>query len=196
LLWFKRFYLKLGFNPTKTRYSRTGRKVMSKDSEENKSRRDFLGTITAVVGGAGVAAGTWPIISSMNPSTDILAKSTTEVDLDGLEAGQAKTVSWQGKPVFVVHRTKKQIQAMADSQGGKQPQPDTERVQRSEWLILVGVCTHLGCVPNIKDDGWFCPCHGSVYDLSGRVLKGPAPRNLEVPPYQFVTENKIVIGKA
>lgn len=169
---------------------------MSDKDVKDPSKRDFLGKVTAAVGGAGAAAACWPFIQSMNPSRDVLAKATTEVDLSEIPEGSAKTVSWQGKPVFVVHRTEEQITKMQDSQGGKDPQADSDRVQKKEWLVLVGVCTHLGCVPNVKAEGWFCPCHGSFYDLSGRVLGGPAPSNLEVPPYKFTEDNKLVIGKA
>lgn len=162
---------------------------------QDPERRDFLGKTTAIIGGGGVAAACWPLISSMNPATNVLSKATTEVDLDNIAKGQAKTVSWQGKPVFVVHRSEQQITAMNASQGGKDPQVDGERVQRPEWLVVVGVCTHLGCVPNRSDNGWSCPCHGSQYDHSGRILKGPAPRNLELPPYEFLSDSKIIIGK-
>lgn len=168
---------------------------MSNNQADDPARRDFLGTVTAVVSGAGVAAACWPFIHSMNPTTDVLAQATTEVDLSQLPVSQAKTVAWQGKPVFIVHRTAEQIAAMDKTQGGKDPQADALRVQRKEWLIVVGICTHLGCVPNMNDTGWFCPCHGSKYDLSGRVVGGPAPRNLEVPPYHFVSDTKIVIGE-
>ncbi len=166
------------------------------DKVQDPQRRDFLGKATAVVGGAGVAASCWPLISSMNPATDVLSKATTEVSLGAIAQGDAKTVSWQGKPVFIVHRTESQIRSMNNSPGGKDPQPDGERVLRPEWLVIVGVCTHLGCVPNRTAEGWTCPCHGSQYDLSGRILKGPAPRNLELPPYQFIADDKIIIGKA
>ncbi|MDX1811212.1 MAG: ubiquinol-cytochrome c reductase iron-sulfur subunit [Gammaproteobacteria bacterium] len=163
---------------------------------DNPDRREFLNTVTGVVAGAGVCAAAWPFISSMNPSSDVLSKATTEASLKGLAPGQSKTVSWQGKPVFILHRTDEQIESMAKSDGGKEPQADSERVQKQDWLVVIGICTHLGCVPNRKDAGWFCPCHGSVYDNSGRILHGPAPRNLAVPPYEFLSDNKILIGKS
>ncbi len=163
---------------------------------DNPDRRDFLNTVTGAVAGAGVCAAAWPFISSMNPSSDVLSKATTEVSLDGIKPGEMKTVSWQGKPVFVLHRTDEQIENMSKSQGGKDPEPDAERVVKPEWLIVVGLCTHLGCVPNRKQEGWLCPCHGSVYDNSGRILRGPAPRNLDLPPYEFLADSKILIGKA
>jgi ubiquinol-cytochrome c reductase iron-sulfur subunit len=159
-------------------------------------RRDFLGKATAAVGAAGVAAACWPFISSMNPTMDTLEKASTEVDLSGIVTGQMETVAWGGKPVFVVHRTPEQIATMQDSQGGKDPQPDRDRVKNPEWLVVVGVCTHMGCIPGRNPDGWLCPCHGSVYDNSGRILHGPAPKNLLVPPYKFVSAEKIVIGEA
>ena len=159
-------------------------------------RRDFLGSATAVVGAAGVAAACWPFISSMNPSLDTLEKATTEVDISAIPEGHVETVSWGGKPVFVVHRTADQIASVKNSQGGHDPQADSERAKKPEWLVVVGVCTHMGCIPGKDDDGWLCPCHGSVYDNSGRILHGPAPKNLAVPPYKFVSNDKIVIGEA
>jgi len=167
-----------------------------KRDPENPDRRDFLNTVTGVVAGAGVAAATWPFISSMNPSTDVLAKGTTEVDLSKIDVGQAETVEWQGKPVFILHRTPTQIENMRDHpQPGKEPQPDSERTIKPQWLVLIGICTHLGCVPIRDKSGWLCPCHGSAYDNSGRILHGPAPRNLDLPPYEFVSDSKIIIGK-
>jgi len=163
---------------------------------DSADRRDFLGKATAAVGAAGVAAACWPFISSMNPSVDTLEKATTEVDLSGIAPGQTQTVSWGGKPVFVVHRTPAQIASVKNSQGGTDPQADAERAKQPEWLVVVGVCTHMGCIPARNDDGWLCPCHGSVYDNSGRILHGPAPKNLLVPPYKFVASEKIVIGEA
>ena len=163
---------------------------------DNPERRDFLNVVTGAVAGAGVCAAAWPFISSMNPSSDVLSKSSTEVNISGMEPGQLKTVSWQGKPVFILRRTDDQIETMTQSEGGKDPQADADRVQKQDWLVVVGLCTHLGCVPNRKADGWFCPCHGSVYDNSGRILKGPAPRNLDLPPYEFLTDSKILIGKS
>ncbi len=160
-------------------------------------RRDFLSTATTLVAGAGLAAAAWPFISSMNPSSNVLARASTEVDLSNIAPGEVRTVAWQGKPVFVFHRTPEQIAAMAQSLGSdKDPEPDAERVQRPEWLVVIGLCTHLGCVPNRKPHGWDCPCHGSVYDNSGRILKGPAPRNLDLPPYEFLAADRLLIKKA
>ena len=163
---------------------------------DNADRRDFLGKATAAVGAAGAAAACWPFISSMNPSLDTLEKATTEVDLAAIPLGQTQTVSWGGKPVFVVHRTPEQVASVKDSQGGHDPQADKDRIKQPEWLVVVGVCTHMGCIPSRSEDGWLCPCHGSVYDNSGRILHGPAPKNLLVPPYKFVANEKIVIGEA
>ncbi len=166
---------------------------------EEETRRDFLYLATGAVGTIGVLAAAWPLVHQMNPSADVLALSTTEVDLSGIDEGQSITVVWRGKPVFVRHRTAAEIAAaegaaMADL---KDPQPDSERAQRPRWLILVGVCTHFGCIPLGQQgeyDGWFCPCHGSHYDTSGRIRKGPAPKNLVVPRYEFRDDTTILIG--
>jgi ubiquinol-cytochrome c reductase iron-sulfur subunit len=173
-----------------------GRRTIMSDSHilDNEDRRDFLGKATAAVGAVGVAAACWPFVSSMNPSEDTLEKATTEVDLSSISAGHMQTFSWGGKPVFVVHRTPAQIAAMQSSHGGHDPQDDQLRVTQPQWLVVVGVCTHMGCIPSRNDEGWLCPCHGSVYDNSGRILHGPAPKNLLVPPYKFVTNEKIIIG--
>lgn len=167
--------------------------------EEGQTRRDFL-VLTAGAGAAiGAAALAWPLIDSLNPAADTLALASTEVDLTPIEPGQIVTVVWRGKPVFIRHRTEEEI---AEAEGVAldklpDPQPDSDRVQRKEWLVVVGICTHLGCVPlgNQGDfDGWFCPCHGSHYDTSGRIRKGPAPLNLVVPEYAFLDDNTIRIG--
>jgi ubiquinol-cytochrome c reductase iron-sulfur subunit len=172
-----------------------GSETLSENVTEG-SRRNFLIKITSVVGGAGVAATCVPFVASMNPSTDVLAKAETEVDLSGIPAGGVRTVAWQGKPVFIVHRTPEQINSVKTSANALDPEPDEKRVQHPEWLVVVGVCTHMGCVPNKEELGWTCHCHGSQYDDSGRVVRGPAPKNLEVPPYRFVSDDKIIIGLA
>ena len=159
-------------------------------------RRSFLIKLTSVVGGAGVAATCVPFIASMNPSSDVLAKAETEVDLSNIPEGGMHTVAWQGKPVFILHRSPEEIKSAEASNGSIDPEPDSRRVQKPEWLVVVGVCTHMGCVPNKEGPGWVCHCHGSEYDESGRVVRGPAPRNLDVPPYSFMADNKIIIGKA
>ena len=140
----------------------------------------------------------------MNPAADTLALASTEVDLEPLEEGQAITVKWRGKPVFIRHRTKEEIMSAKKENldNLKDPQKDEDRVLNEKYIVLVGVCTHLGCVPlgqktgDVKGEygGWFCPCHGSHYDTSGRIRKGPAPKNLEIPPYTFKNDKTILIG--
>ena len=166
---------------------------------EGGNRRDFLYVATGTLGAVGVAAASWPFIHQMNPSAAVLALASTEVDLSAIEQGQAITVIWRGKPVFIRHRTAKEISQAQDTslEALPDPQADSERVQKAEWLILVGVCTHLGCVPlshTGEYEGWFCPCHGSHYDTSGRIRKGPAPANLAVPEYVFIDDLKVRIG--
>ncbi|HIE20584.1 MAG TPA: ubiquinol-cytochrome c reductase iron-sulfur subunit [Rhodospirillales bacterium] len=173
-------------------------------SSDDKTRRDFLLLSTIAVGAVGSGLAVWPFVDSMNPAADTLALSTTEVDLEPIEEGQSITVVWQGKPVFVRHRTAEEIKA-AEAVALEDlidPQADKDRVKKSEWLIMVGICTHLGCIPlgqkasDPKGEfgGWFCPCHGSHYDTSGRIRKGPAPKNLPVPAYQYLTDTTVKIG--
>lgn len=172
--------------------------------EEDATRRDFLLIATGMVGAVGIAGAVWPFIDSMSPAKDTLALATTGVDLANVEVGQAITVVWQGKPVFVRHRTETEITEAEDTPLDVlvDPEADSLRVQKAEWLIVVGVCTHLGCIPlgqkpgDPRGDygGWFCPCHGSHYDTSGRIRKGPAPYNLPVPPYEFTDDTDIKIG--
>jgi ubiquinol-cytochrome c reductase iron-sulfur subunit len=170
-----------------------------------ENRRDFLYIATGAATVVGAAAVVWPFIDSMQPSADISAIASVDVDLSTVEPGQRLTVKWRGRPVFIIHRKQAMIeQARADDLNPVliDPQPDSARVERPEWLVLVGVCTHLGCIPlgqGASDNrgpfgGWFCPCHGSIYDISGRVRKGPAPRNLDVPPYTFLDDSRIRIG--
>lgn len=192
------------------------------NEDGDTTRRDFIhifGIITAAVGAGAVA---WPLVSQMNPDASVLALATKEVDLSAVPEGQAIKVMWQGKPVFIRHRTAAEIEeaeatvvtalkdpiARNDNIAGGEPATDANLVTgadgqaRPEWLILVGVCTHLGCIPlgttsgeNRGDyNGWFCPCHGSHYDLAGRIRKGPAPENLLVPPYEFTTDTVVKIG--
>lgn len=171
---------------------------------DDQSKRDFLFVTTAAVGAVGAALAAWPFIDQMNPAADTLALSTTEVDLEPIEEGQSITVVWRGKPVFIRHRTAEEIATADDVNSADliDPQADSERVQKAQWLIMVGVCTHLGCIPlgnksgETKGDfgGWFCPCHGSHYDTSGRIRKGPAPKNLPVPEYSFLSDSKVKIG--
>ena len=173
---------------------------MSKQ-ENKKNRRDFLFTASYTLGAVGLGATIWPLIDQMNPDESVKALATTEVDISQVDPGKSITVLWRGKPIFIKRRTPEEIQeansvAMEDL---PDPQKDEERVKegKKEWLVMVGVCTHLGCVP-LKDkgdfNGWFCPCHGSHYDISGRVRKGPAPKNMEIPKYEFVNSNTIKIG--
>ena len=171
---------------------------------QDGSRRDFLELVawSSVAVGAGVLA--LPLIDSMNPSADVLALSSTEVDISGIEEGMAITVTWRGSPVFVRHRTAEEIAEAEGVEIGdlRDAEADQSRVQRPEWLVVMGVCTHLGCVPvgnKPSEDrgefgGWFCPCHGSMFDTSGRIRKGPAPTNLPVPAYAFTSDDVIRIG--
>ncbi len=169
------------------------------------NRRDFLYISTAVVGATGVALATWPFIDNMNPAADVLAVSKIELDLAPIQSGQRITVKWRGSPVFVVHRTARQIaEARLDDNNNNliDPATDASRAPREQWLVVIGVCTHLGCIPLGQGEndqrgdwnGWFCPCHGSIYDISGRVRRGPAPKNLYLPPYKFISGEKILIG--
>lgn len=174
------------------------------NSEETASRRDFLQIATYAVGAVGAAAAVWPIVDSINPPADVLALASSEVDLSSIEVGQSVTVIWRGRPVFIRHRTEEEIsEARAvPLETLPDPQKDEDRTQKPEWLVMVGVCTHLGCIPNGQREtdpkgdfgGWFCPCHGSHYDSSGRIRKGPAPANLKVPPYEFLEDTLINIG--
>ena len=171
---------------------------------DNETKRDFLILATTAVGALGAAIFAWPLIDSMNPAADVLALSSTEVDLSSIEEGQSITIKWRGRPVFVRRRTQVEITEAGSINIINLPDPeaDAARVQRPEWLILVGVCTHLGCIPlgqkstDPRGDfgGWFCPCHGSHYDTSGRIRKGPAPKNLQVPIHTFLDDNTVRIG--
>ena len=173
--------------------------MTNKNTPDDKNKRDFLQVSTYALGAVGAASFVWPLINQMNPAADTLALASTEVDLEQLEEGQAITVTWRGKPVFIKRRTENEItEAKAVSLTElKHPEKDEDRASNPEWLVMLGVCTHLGCVPLAdKGDynGWFCPCHGSHYDTSGRIRKGPAPTNLEIPKYEFVNSNTIKIG--
>jgi ubiquinol-cytochrome c reductase iron-sulfur subunit len=175
------------------------------------TRRDFLYVATGAMGAVGVAAVAWPFIDQMNPSAAVLALSSIEVDLSPVAVGQQVVVKWRGHPLFVRHRTAKEIaeakavvvsdlpdpiarnQNLPDSA----PATDANREIKAEWLILVGVCTHLGCTPTAFEGdygGWLCHCHGSQYDTAGRIRKGPAPQNLLVPPYAYLSDTRIKVG--
>jgi len=175
-------------------------KVVDKEQKgEITERRDFLFTASYALGAVGVGAAVWPLIDQMNPDASVKALAITEVDISKIGLGKTITVLWRGKPVFIRKRTQEEISKAQNVklEELKDPQKDEDRVKKPEWLIMTGVCTHLGCVPlGNKGDfgGWFCPCHGSHYDTSGRIRKGPAPTNLEIPKYEFVDNNTIKIG--
>lgn len=195
---------------------------MPKDEPIDDGRRDFLYVATGAVATVGTALAIWPFIDEMNPDASVLALSTIEVDLAPIAEGQAVTVKWRGNPVFIRHRTPKEIEAAkaVKLEDLKDPVARNENIKdnalatdenrviggKEQFLIMVGVCTHLGCVPignegdftvvegNVKTGGWYCPCHGSQYDTAGRIRKGPAPQNLLVMKYAYLTENKVRIG--
>ena len=173
--------------------------MSKKNKSKKKSRRSFIHQASGAMGIVAVASAGWPLIDQMNPSADVEALATIEVDISSLSEGQSKTVLWRGKPLFIKHRSQKEIDDAKNVKVKDLPDPenDEERVKNPKYLVLVGVCTHLGCVPaSDKGEykGWFCPCHGSHYDTSGRIRKGPAPKNLEIPKYEFVNSNTIKIG--
>ncbi|NND48905.1 MAG: ubiquinol-cytochrome c reductase iron-sulfur subunit [Rhizobiales bacterium] len=182
------------------------------------TRRDFLFVATGAMGVVAAGAAVWPLIDQMNPDASVAALASIEVDVSAMEVGQAITVKWRGKPVFIRRRSPEEIteakavalddlpdgDARNDNLGGSAPASDDNRAApgKEEWLVMLGVCTHLGCIPkgqSIGDTrgeygGWFCPCHGSHYDTSGRIRKGPAPRNLDIPLYEFIDETTVRIG--
>ena len=167
--------------------------------QETEKRRDFLFTSSYALGAVAVGVAVWPLIDQMNPDASIKALAITEVDIGNIDLGKTITVVWRGKPVFIRRRTQKEINEAQNVklEELKDPQKDQDRVKKSEWLVMLGVCTHLGCIPlgnKGEFNGWFCPCHGSHYDTSGRIRKGPAPTNLEIPKYEFVDNNTIKIG--
>ena len=175
---------------------------MTTVSSAEHTRRDFLYIATATVGAVGAAASLVPLVAQMNPdASTIAAGAPIEVDLAPISEGQVIKVFWRGKPIFVGHRSKKEIEEARklDVASLPDPQPDEKRVKEGhdQWLILIGICTHLGCIPLAHQgnfNGFFCPCHGSQYDTSGRIRSGPAPTNLPLPPYEFLTDTKIRIG--
>ena len=169
------------------------------NNKDKTTRRDFISTVTATVGVVGVGAAVMPIVSQMNPDASVKALASIEVDISKVKEGREITVLWRGKPVFIKRRSKEEIEKAqkVSLKDLKDPEEDKARVKNPEWLVVLGVCTHLGCVPiggKGDFDGWFCPCHGSHYDTSGRIRLGPAPTNLEVPKYEFVGTDKIKIG--
>ena len=170
-------------------------------SGEDGTRRDFLYVTTAAFGVVAAGAAVWPLVDQMNPDASALAMASTEVDISAIESGQSVTVKWRGKPVFIRNRTDAEVEAAkaVPMDELKDPQTDVERAVegRENLLIMVGICTHLGCVPlgDAGDfGGWFCPCHGSHYDTAGRIRRGPAPLNLVIPPYEFMSETSLRIG--
>lgn len=181
---------------------------MASNADHNPNRRDFITVAGLSFAGVGGAATLWPFIQQMNPDASTQALASTEVDLSPIKEGQAITVMWRGKPVFIRNRTAAEVKAaqtVAVAELSDRAQAnDAQRTKKGKenWLVLVGICTHLGCIPKGQSlgdargeyGGWFCPCHGSHYDTSGRIRKGPAPKNLEVPPYEFVSDSKIKIG--
>jgi ubiquinol-cytochrome c reductase iron-sulfur subunit len=185
--------------------------------DHDPERRDFIFLSAGALGAVGAAVTVWPFIASLGPASDTLALATTEVDVSKVESGQAITVMWRGKPVFIRNRTQEEIDAAkavdkdpSQFNALRNKQTDEERTKLSNfggkamenWLVMIGVCTHLGCIPmgqkptDMRGDfgGWFCPCHGSNYDTAGRIRKGPAPLNLAIPPYAFTSETRIRIG--
>ena len=195
---------------------------MSTAEHAEVNRRDFLYIATGAVGAVGVALTAWPFISQMNPDASVLALASVELDLSPIAEGQAITLKWRGNPVFIRHRTQAEIDAakavkmdelkdpLARNANVKDSDPATDENRvvggKEDFLVMMGVCTHLGCVPignegdfavvegSAKHGGWFCPCHGSHYDTAGRIRKGPAPENLPVPVYAYLSDTKIRIG--
>ncbi|GGD06596.1 ubiquinol-cytochrome c reductase iron-sulfur subunit [Pyruvatibacter mobilis] len=180
---------------------------------EEPTRRDFLYVATGAFAAVGGAFAVWPLIDQMNPDASTRALASIEVDISNIAEGQVVTVMWRGKPIFIRHRTPAEIEEAKSVSMDELPDPfarnanvpddaGAEDINRAasdteKWLVLVGVCTHLGCVPlsNQGDfGGWFCPCHGSHYDVAGRIRRGPAPENLPVPPLAFLTDTRIRIG--
>ena len=183
------------------------------DSLPDPSKRDFLYIATSTAGAVGLASFVWPLVDQMNPDASTLALASIEVDVSSIEPGQAITVKWRGKPVFIRNRTDKEVEEAqkvqlselkdASARNRNIDTGDASDVNRSagkdkeNWIIMIGSCTHLGCVPvGLAGDfgGWFCPCHGSHYDTAGRIRKGPAPENLAIPKYEFLSDTKIKIG--
>ena len=181
---------------------------MASETKDGHTRRDFITVAARGFAGTGAGLSLWPFSQQMIPDASTLALASTEIELGPVKEGQAITVMWRGKPVFIRNRTKDEVAKAASTPNGDLPDrtnaADAMRVKKGKenWLVLVGICTHLGCIPkgqslaDARGDfgGWFCPCHGSHYDTSGRIRKGPAPKNLEVPPFEFVSDTKIKIG--
>ncbi|HVV27700.1 MAG TPA: ubiquinol-cytochrome c reductase iron-sulfur subunit [Rhizomicrobium sp.] len=189
---------------------------MAATTHDAATRRDFLYVASGAIGGGGVAAAAWPVIDQMNPSAAALALATTEIDISAIQPGQQIVFKWRGQPLFVRRRTPAEIASARAVDVNTLPDPnarnanlsssalatDEDRATKPEWMILVGVCTHLGCTPTVSTPqmpqgdygGWLCHCHGSQYDTAGRIRKGPAPQNLAVPPYSFLSATRIKVG--
>lgn len=175
--------------------------TLASTAETEPTRRDFLYVATGAVGTVFMAGAIWPLIDQMNPDASVLALSSIEFDLSPIEEGMSVTIKWRGLPLFVRHRTVKDIEEakavpLSDL---KDPATDEQRTKEGheQWLIMIANCTHLGCVPVGESgdfDGWFCPCHGSHYDTAGRIRKGPAPKNLVLPEYEFLSDTLVRIG--
>lgn len=173
----------------------------TKVQQVDEEKRDFIVLAASATAAVGGASALWPFIDSMNPAADVLSLATIEVDISAIEPGQSITAMWRGKNIFIRRRTAKEVEEAKSVSLEELPHPesDADRTKsgKEEWLVLVGICTHLGCIPlGEKGDfgGWFCPCHGSHYDVSGRIRKGPAPENLAIPKYEFVNDSTIKIG--
>ena len=175
---------------------------MTSMASAEPTRRDFLYVASATVGAVGAATLLVPLLSQMNPdASTIAAGAPIEIDLTPIAAGQIVKVFWRSQPIFISHRTPQQITEARNVNVAdlRDPQSDQDRVKQGhdQWLVVIGICTHLGCIPLPHQgsyDGWFCPCHGSQYDSSGRIRQGPAPLNLPLPPYAFLSDSKIQIG--
>lgn len=169
------------------------------DADKGRSYAYFMVGSLGLLSSAGAKSTVETFIASMSASADVLAMAKVEVNLAAIPEGKNVVVKWQGKPVFIRHRTDHEIQEAnsVDMSALKDPQTDSDRVQKPEWLVMLGICTHLGCVPIGEAGdfgGWFCPCHGSHYDISGRIRRGPAPLNLEIPAYDFTDDETLMVG--
>ncbi|AIK96732.1 ubiquinol-cytochrome c reductase iron-sulfur subunit [Candidatus Odyssella acanthamoebae] len=170
------------------------------DDSPQTTRRDFIHISACAFAAVGAGAAIVPFIQSMNPAEDVLASSTVDVDVSKLNPGESLTAMWRGKPIFIKRRTEEEVKAVRaiPLKELKDPQTDQARVEQPDWLVVIGVCTHLGCIPTLRKnlvegaDGWLCACHGSKYDGSGRIISGPAPTNLPVPAYTFLNDNKVI----
>ncbi|HEV7346050.1 MAG TPA: ubiquinol-cytochrome c reductase iron-sulfur subunit [Devosia sp.] len=174
---------------------------MATQAQHSRTRRDFIFVATGAVAGVGAVATVWPLINQLNPDASTLALASIEFDVSSIPEGQSVTILWRGLPVFIRHRTAAEIAEARAVPLNELKDPATDeartKVGHEQWLIMIASCTHLGCVPVGQSgdfDGWFCPCHGSHYDTAGRIRKGPAPTNLVVPPYDFLSDTLVQIG--